>query len=70
MSEHYTRNTESVTKHCNRCGRPTQHRVSDGRIGRCMEHEAPKLSKAQEKRRAKAEKEARNPLLDFFDERK
>jgi len=35
VSEHYTRNTESVTRWCNRCGRPTQHLVSAGRVGRC-----------------------------------
>lgn len=40
MTEHYTKNTESVTHWCNRCGRPTDHKVSAGRLGRCMEHES------------------------------
>ena len=40
MSEHYTKNTESVTHWCNRCGRMTDHRVSAGRLGLCMEHES------------------------------
>lgn len=39
MSEHYTKNTLEVTHWCNQCGRRTQHAVSAGRVGRCMEHE-------------------------------
>jgi hypothetical protein len=63
MTEHYTANTESVTKFCNRCMRNTQHAVSAGRVGRCMEHEPPEQTKAQERRardaadRAEAEKQ-------------
>ena len=53
MTEHYTRNTESITKWCNHCNRPTDHIVSDGRVGRCMEHEARTLSKKQEENREK-----------------
>ena len=54
MSEHYTKNTESVTRFCRTCDRLTQHAVSDGRIGRCKEHEAPKYSQAQLRRIEKA----------------
>lgn len=39
MTEHYTKNTLEITHWCNKCGRRTQHYVSDGRMGRCMEHE-------------------------------
>lgn len=51
MAEHYTANTESVTRWCNQCNRPTQHGVSGGRIGRCLEHDAPQFSKKQLSRR-------------------
>jgi hypothetical protein len=39
MSEHYTRNTESVTAWCRKCMRMTTHRVDAGRLGPCLEHE-------------------------------
>lgn len=61
--EHYTTNTESVTKWCNACNRPTQHSVSGGRVGRCMEHQASGESKKQKAAREKREKDARNPKL-------
>jgi hypothetical protein len=63
MPEHNTRNTESVTCWCNRCGRPTQHAVSDGRRGRCMEHQAEGASKKQEAAARKRADEAKNPKL-------
>jgi hypothetical protein len=63
MTEHYTKTTEETTKFCNRCGRLTQHAVSGGRVGRCKEHEAPALTKAQSQRREKAEKTRMNPGL-------
>lgn len=63
MAEHYTRNTESVTEWCNRCWKYTQHSVSGGRIGRCMEHDAPLLSRRQKVARALREYEAQNPRL-------
>jgi len=65
MPEHYTRATESATRHCNRCGRPTQHAVSAGRIGRCLECGPPpgQLSKKQQCDRQRREREARNPKL-------
>ncbi|HWQ03121.1 MAG TPA: hypothetical protein VNL38_01450 [Candidatus Nitrosotenuis sp.] len=40
MSEHYTSNTEAVSKFCNTCGRVTQHAVSGHRLGRCMNDHA------------------------------
>jgi hypothetical protein len=63
MPEHNTRNTESVTAWCNHCGKPTQHKVSDGRRGRCMEHEAVGASKKQEAAARKREHEEKNPKL-------
>lgn len=63
MTEHYTRNTESVTKWCNRCDRLTQHQVHDARVGRCLEHESPHETKAQLRRREAREKRERNPEL-------
>lgn len=41
----------------------TQHSVSDGRLGRCMEHDAPKFSKAQIRRRELQERERQAPRL-------
>jgi hypothetical protein len=63
MSEHYTTNTESVTHWCNRCRKLTQHRVSGGRLGGCMEHESAGESKTQKKKREQREEAARNPEL-------
>jgi hypothetical protein len=36
MSEHFTRNTESLRCWCYTCNDMTEHTVSDGRIGRCQ----------------------------------
>jgi hypothetical protein len=58
MTEHYTRNTESVTAWCNQCARDTQHAVSDGRRGRCLEHAASEYSKKQLAERARRDEEA------------
>jgi hypothetical protein len=63
MAHHYTKNTESDTKWCNVCMNLTQHKVSDGRIGRCMEHEQPAESARQKKEREKRDSEALNPRL-------
>jgi hypothetical protein len=59
MPEHYTRNTLECTAWCAKCQKMTQYRVDGGRRGPCLEHEAPKLSKAQEARQRKAAQEAR-----------
>ena len=63
MAEHYTRGTESVLKWCNPCARLTKHQVSDGRAGRCMEHEVAGESKKQKAAREKREREAKSPKL-------
>jgi ribosomal protein L44E len=60
--EHFTRNTESILQWCNACRRLTVHPVSDGRVGRCSEHQA-KATQAQQRRAAKAERERQNPRL-------
>lgn len=41
MIEHYTKGTISVRKWCNTCGKETEHSVSDGRLGRCVEDHHP-----------------------------
>jgi len=43
MAEHYTRNTETATAWCQKCGRNTEHRVDGGRRGPCIDpkHPAP-----------------------------
>jgi len=56
MSEHYPRSTESTLALCARCGKITRHKVSDGRLAECLEHEAPYLTKKQARDRAKREK--------------
>lgn len=64
MSHHYTANTESVTQWCNKCQRATQHRVSAGRVGHCLEHNHHrKLTKKQEERQERLIREAQNPSL-------
>lgn len=63
MSEHFLRCTESTLKWCNACCRMTKHIVSDGRAGRCMEHESSGESKKQIKAREQREHEAKNPSL-------
>jgi ribosomal protein L44E len=63
MSEHYTRNTESVTLWCNFCQRNTQHAVSGGRAGRCTEHAASGQSQKQKRQQEKATREKQNPSL-------
>lgn len=63
MAEHYMRGTESVTAWCNRCNRGTQHAVSDGRRGRCLEHQTEGESKKQRAAREKREREAKAPRL-------
>jgi len=65
VSEHYTRNTESALRYCDRCGRVTKHAVSDGRLGRCTEHDAPHLSQRQARDRARREAEAAQLALKF-----
>lgn len=40
MSEHLTRRTESVWKWCYHCRRMTDHQVSAGRVGRCVNSHA------------------------------
>jgi ribosomal protein L44E len=34
--QHYTRNTISVSALCKKCGKYTQHRVDDTRLGPCL----------------------------------
>jgi hypothetical protein len=36
MAEHYPRNTVSVPAPCKKCGKITQHRVDDRRLGPCL----------------------------------
>jgi hypothetical protein len=63
MSEHLPRSCESTTKWCNRCCNITEHIVSDGRIGRCKNHDSSAESKKQIAARIKRETEAKNPRL-------
>jgi hypothetical protein len=63
MTEHFTKNVESVTHWCNRCKRLTQFAVTGGRLGRCLEHAAATESKRQKREREKRAHEAANPRL-------
>ncbi len=36
MSKHYTKNTISASKWCNKCHTFTQHRVDQGRLSYCL----------------------------------
>lgn len=64
MSEHLTRNTlDGVLKFCPTCGQLAKHYVSDGRIGRCMEHNAQQETKRQKAARKKREREEKQGSL-------
>jgi hypothetical protein len=63
MTQHYTLATESDTVWCGTCQRHTQHKVSGGRLGRCMEHQAKGESKRQAKARQQREHDRQNPKL-------
>lgn len=66
MPHHFTRDTTETYHHCNKCGKLTLHIVSDGRLGRCKEHEVGDkdgLSVAQRKRKEQREKDEREPKL-------
>lgn len=65
MSEHFTRTTESVTRWCKKCGRLTQFAVSNGRLGRCTEHEAAPESEAKKRARRAAESRSRQKGFEF-----
>jgi hypothetical protein len=41
MTEHFTRNTETATAWCAKCGRSTEHRIDDGRVGPCVDEKHP-----------------------------
>jgi hypothetical protein len=36
MTQHFSRSTVSAAFHCAKCGKPTQHRIDDGRKGPCL----------------------------------
>lgn len=36
MSEHYSKQTVSISAFCLKCNKTTEHRVDDGRKGPCM----------------------------------
>jgi len=61
MTQHYQRNVTAITKWCDTCGKMTSHRVSDRRVGSCMEIHATGLSKKQE---AKLRQEIKRFQLD------
>lgn len=70
MSHHYPKALIGDTDDawCNKCGRVTKHRIvakteNAGVLGYCIEHGAQVLTKEQEKRRAQAEHEKKNPKL-------
>jgi hypothetical protein len=63
MPHHFQKNIDEAPAYCNKCQRETRHRVFDGRLAHCLEHQAQPLTKAQIKRREEAEKEKQNPRL-------
>jgi ribosomal protein L44E len=65
MSQHYTRNTKSVSVYCSTCRRNTIHRVDDRRLGPCTEHGGAALSKDQEKRQKAKQQAEQNPMFEF-----
>ena len=37
MTQHFTKSTVSAAFHCGKCGKPTQHRIDNGRKGPCLD---------------------------------
>ena len=64
--QHYQRNVIAITKWCETCGKMTRHRVSDRRVGSCMESHVTGLSKKQE---AKLRQEIKQFELDKRNEK-
>jgi ribosomal protein L44E len=46
MSQHYTKNTVSVSAFCPKCKKPTQHRIDGHKIGPCLDCLARPIVKA------------------------
>ena len=73
MGEHYPAGQTEAEAYCNRCRRTTLHRVDHpvppakggGRIGPCIDPDHPPLglSKEQQARKKKRDREAQNPRL-------
>lgn len=70
VSEHFPESSigQETLAHCKTCNRQTRHvivRHSEhaGRVGHCLEHEAPNMTRKQRERIHKIEQERRNPRL-------
>lgn len=48
MTQHYQRNVTAIMRYCPTCGTETMHRVSDRRVGSCLNSHVTGLSKKQE----------------------
>lgn len=64
MSEHFTRNTEWVWTWCGVCQRMTERAVSAGIAGACRAHKAKTLTRAQQERRAQAQRPRQGNLFE------
>ena len=64
--QHYQRNVTAVMKFCPTCNRETMHRVSDRRVGSCLNIHAEGMSKKQE---AQLRKEMKQFELDKKNEK-
>jgi hypothetical protein len=62
MSEHYSKNTTGILKHCPTCNRKTMHKVSGKRVGTCTEPHVTGQSEKQKK-----QVEAPQPERGLFD---
>jgi ribosomal protein L44E len=62
MTEHYSKQTVSVSAYCSKCKRHTQHRVDDHRKGPCLECVA-KLDVAHAEKEIEARRAARQQSL-------
>ena len=63
--QHFTRDTTQVKAYCRVCGRLTMHRVDDRRLGPCLEHAAPAMSKRQERLLERLAAEREQGELEF-----
>lgn len=63
MAEHYTRNTSGILKFCSTCGKMTLHKVSNKRVGSCLEVHV--VGRSDKQKKKDAEKDPAPTLFDL-----
>jgi len=66
MPHHFQKGIDETWEFCGKCNRQTRHIVSNGRLGRCKEHEitdSTGMTKEQQRKAKQREFERKNPTL-------